>query len=177
LPATAIATANDLELARLDDVSRLVAGLHVESWKSAYRGILSDAYLDVEIDGERRRHWQQRVPELAQGVGEIFLATLAGRPAGFMCIEIGPEKKWGALVDNLHVLPRWRGANIGGQLLACGEDWALRHDQRQLYLWVFEENQSARRFYQREGWREAERRLIDIPGGVNKAVWRLIKRP
>lgn len=168
-------TANDAELARLDEVSRLVAGLHVASWKSAYRGILSDAYLDDEIDGERRRHWQQRVPALAQGVGEIFLATISGRPAGFMCIEIGPEKEWGALVDNLHVLPHWRGTNIGGQLLACGEDWALRHGQRQLYLWVFEENLSARRFYQREGWREAERQQIDIPGGVNKAVWRLIK--
>ena len=79
--------------------------------------------------------------------------------------------------DNLHVLPRFRGTNIGGHLLARGEDWARRHDQAQLYLWVFEENHAARRFYRREGWRDAERQLHEIPGGEKRAVWRLIKRP
>ncbi len=158
------------------DVARCVADLHAANWKNAYRGIFPDAYLDNEVEAERLRHWQKRVPELVNGNGEIFLASVARRPAGFLCIEIGPDKEWGALVDNLHVLPRFRGTNLGVRLLTTGEDWARRHGQTQLHLWVFEENQAARRFYQREGWREAERRPDEIPGGEERIVWRLIKR-
>ena len=170
-------TVPDTDGARLDKIASRVAGIHAASWKKAYRGIFPDAYLDGEIEVERLRHWQTRVRELARGDGEIFLATVSHRPAGFLCIEIGPDPEWGTLVDNLHVLPDWRGTNLGGQLLARGEDWALRHGQRQLYLWVFEENDRARRFYRREGWREGERQLQEIPGGDRKAVWRMIKRP
>ena len=166
-----------IDLVPLDDIAQCIAGMHAASWKNAYRDIFPEAFLDGEVDGERRRHWQKRVRELANGNGEIFLASVSGKPAGFLCIEIGKEKEWGAFVDNLHVLPPFRGTHLGGRLLAKGEDWARRHGQAQLYLWVFEENDAARRFYQRVGWRDAERQLHEIPGGKKKAVWRLIKRP
>lgn len=169
--------AGNVELARLDDVARLVASLHAASWRNTYRDIFPQAYLDDEVATERLQHWRMRVIELANGSGEIFLASISRKPAGFLCIESGPGKEWGAFVDNLHVLPHLRGANIGARLLARGEDWALRHDHRQLYLWVFEENHAARRFYRREGWRDAERQLHVIPGGDSRPVRRMIKRP
>ena len=165
------------EFRRLDELAPLVASLHAASWKSAYRGIFPQAWLDAEVEGERLRHWRQRVHELAAGTGEIFLASIAQRPAGFLCIEIGPEKEWGALVDALHVLPSLRGRRVGGSLLARAEKWALDRGQRQMYLWVFEENHAARRFYRREGWHDAERQLQEVPGGERRAIWRLIKRP
>lgn len=172
-----------VELVRLDAVARLIASLHAASWRNTYRGIFPQAYLDDEVEAERLQHWKMRVIELAhgngmgEGNGEIFLASISGEPAGFLCIESGAEKEWGAFVDNLHVLPHLRGANIGAQLLACGEVWALSHGHRQLYLWVFEENRAARRFYQREGWCDAERQSHVIPGGESRPVWRMIKRP
>ncbi len=167
---------NDIDEARQAEIARCVAGLHAANWKNAYRGIFSDVYLDNDVEAERLSHWQKRVPELVRGNGEIFVASVSNKPAGFLCVEIGPEKEWGALVDNLHVLPRFRGTSIGAKLLSAGEDWARRHDQSQLHLWVFEENHAARRFYQREGWREAERRPDTIPDGRERIVWRLIKR-
>jgi hypothetical protein len=54
--------------------------------------------------------------------------------------------------------------------------WARAHGQRQLYLWVFERNHAARRFYLRQGWRVAQRRLDPIPGGGRRMVLRLVKR-
>ena len=169
-------TAQRNDPARRNEIVTRISAIHAASWKSAYRGILADNYLDHEVEADRLAHWQQRVPQLEAGVGEIFLATMASRPSGFVCIEIGPDSEWGALVDNLHVLPRYRGENIGGLLLAAAEDWARRHRQIQLHLWVFEENHSARRFYRREGWHEAERQSEEIPGGGERIVWRLIKR-
>ena len=145
--------------------------------------LIINEFGDVGVDGEVLKGCgdalckEEDVIELANGSGEIFLASISRKPAGFLCIESGPGKEWGAFVDNLHVLPHLRGANIGARLLARGEDWALRHDHRQLYLWVFEENHAARRFYRREGWRDAERQLHVIPGGDSRPVRRMIKRP
>lgn len=156
-------------------IADTVAALHAASWKRAYRGIMSDHYLDHDVDAERLAHWKKHVPELIAGEGEIFLATTQGKPAGFLCMEIGPEKEWGALVDNLHVLPSVRGANIGGQLLEVGADWARKRGQTQLYLWVYELNGGARRFYAREGWQQVEQVSAVVPGGEERIVLRLIK--
>jgi GNAT superfamily N-acetyltransferase len=158
-----------------ESIAPLVASLHAASWKVAYRGIFADAYLDSEVEAERLRHWQQRVPELAAATGEIFLASLGDRPVGFVCLEIGTEREWGAYVDNLHVLPNLRGQRIGARLLARAAEWARGQGAAQLYLWVFEANQQARRFYAREGWHAAERNIQEIPGGGLRPMWRMVK--
>ena len=43
-----------------DDLASIVA-LHVASWRSAYRGIFSDRYLDGPIEAERQALWQARM--------------------------------------------------------------------------------------------------------------------
>lgn len=165
-----------LPAARRPAIARQIAALHAASWKAAYRGLFADAYLDGDVEGERLRYWQRRIEALAAGTGEIFLATIGAVPAGFLCIENDTEPEWGAFVDNLHVLPRWQGANLGGRLLDRGAAWARGHGQRQLYLWVFEKNYPARRFYARDGWQLAEKQVHDIPGGGRRSTLRLIKR-
>ncbi len=159
----------------LDNIAPLVATLHAASWKVAYRGIFNDAYLDGEVEAERLNHWRLRVPELAAGTGEIFLARLAGDAVGFVCIEIGTEGEWGAYVDNLHVLPDLRGQRIGSLLLARAAQWARAHGEKQLYLWVFEANLQARHFYEREGWVATERNIQEVPGGGERPMWRMVK--
>ncbi len=160
---------------RLGGAARQIAALHAASWKTTYRGIFADHYLDHEVDGERRKHWRARVRELVTGRGEIFLATSGDEALGFTCIEIGPEPEWGALVDNLHVLPSYKGAGLGAALLEAGAKWAAAHGQRQMYLWVYAGNTAARRFYARLGWREAQRRVEDVPGGAKRTVLRMVK--
>ncbi|HEX9392235.1 MAG TPA: GNAT family N-acetyltransferase [Usitatibacteraceae bacterium] len=164
-----------MDILRHDDIVPLVARLHADSWKVAYRGIFADAYLDGEVEAERLNHWRHRVPELAAGTGEIFLARLGADAVGFVCIEVGDGREWGAYVDNLHVLPHLRGQRIGALLLERAAQWARAQGEAQMYLWVFEANQQARRFYEREGWRAAERNIQEIPGGGERPMWRMVK--
>jgi hypothetical protein len=49
-------------IARASDHLR-VAELHATSWRSAYRDLLSDAYLDGDILAERGRLWEQRLAQ------------------------------------------------------------------------------------------------------------------
>jgi GNAT superfamily N-acetyltransferase len=156
-------------------IAQLVAPMHAASWRATYRGIFDDAYLDHQVDADRLQYWQTRVPQLATGVGEIFLATVAGVPAGFLCIEIGPERSSGAFLDNLHVLPHVRGQGVGKLLVDAASRWALKHGESQLYLLVYEDNLQARQFYAHEGWRAVARKMDDLPGGGQAAVLKLIK--
>lgn len=160
---------------KIEQIPALIAPLHAASWRVAYRGIFDDAFLDNEADAERLQHWRARVPALIQGVGEIFLATIAGVPAGFLCIEIGPQREWGAYVDNLHMLPHLRGHGVGKLLVAAASEWAIKNGEHQLYLRVFEDNKQARQFYAREGWREVAREIEEVPGGGNAAMLVLVK--
>lgn len=157
-------------------IARTIAALHTASWRATYRGIFTDAYLDYQVEADRLRHWQAHVPELADGLGEIYLATVELAPVGFVCVEIGPEHELGEYVNNLHVLPQVRGQGVGKLLLEAAATWAQKHDATQLYLYVYEDNLQARQFYVHEGWHAVAREIEDLPGGGQGAVLKLIKK-
>ena len=83
---------------------RAIAEVHAKSWKTAYRGILSDQYLDNEVDQDRLRYWLEKRdhPPANQ---QIVIAWSENEIAGFNCFYIDYDPEFGSLVDNLHVLP------------------------------------------------------------------------
>ena len=147
-----------------------IARIHAESWRSAYRGILPDRYLDVEVADERRTFWQDRLRDPARG-DYGFLAYNRGGIAGFAfgCANHSPE--WGHLLDNLHVLPALRGMGAGRSLLRTFVE-ALTHEpeDRGLHLWAYEENRDARRFYERLGARKLHSEIADTFGGARASL-------
>jgi ribosomal protein S18 acetylase RimI-like enzyme len=165
-----------------DDIANLIAPLHAASWKSAYRSIMPDHFLDYVVEGERLSHWQRRVRELQSGSGEIFLARLNDEPVGFLCIEANDLADVGvngcikgAYVNNLHVLPHLKGQGIGTALLDHGATWARKHGYDSLFLFVFEDNHNARAFYKANGWHAVERTMSELPDGSMAAELRLVK--
>lgn len=128
-----------------------VAALHAGSWRTAYRGILSDAYLDGGALENRRAHWRARL--LTPGPRQAgFIADHAGAPAGLAFLLGDDDPEYGTLLDNLHVLDEARRLGLGRTLLAaCAREVLARGWQPRLHLWVFEVNSGARRFYERHG--------------------------
>ena len=170
-----------INMATLDEIeatniARTIATLHVASWRASYRGILTDDYLDYQVEADRLHHWQAHVPELKSGLGEIYMATLESAPVGFVCIEIDPEQDLGAYVDNLHVLPQAQGQGIGTLLLTAAGCWAQKHGASKLHLHVYEDNLPARQFYARDGWHTVAREIYDLPGGGQAAALTLTKK-
>lgn len=161
-----------------DEIASLIAPLHAASWKTAYRGIMSDHFLDHVVDVERRAHWRKKVEQLAAGDGEVFLARVHDEPVGFLCIqgaELDELNVHGAYVNNLHVLPYIKGQGIGTALLEHGAAWARARGFTQMYLFVFEDNLQARHFYRANGWHAVERLMSELPGGELAAELRLVK--
>jgi len=161
-----------------DEIASMIAPLHAASWKTAYRGIMSDHFLDHVVDGERRTHWRKKVEELAAGDGEIFLARIGDEAVGFLCIQgadLDELNLRGAYVNNLHVLPHIKGQGIGTALLERGAEWARTRGFSQMYLFVFEDNLQARNFYSANGWHAVERLMSELPDGELAAELRLVK--
>jgi GNAT superfamily N-acetyltransferase len=146
--------------------SAAIARLHADSWRSAYRGILSDEYLDNRAHSERAALWQARFSEKATKPFFVILAEIDGRLGGFACVFPNWDPTFGSFLDNLHVTPERTGQGIGRLLL---NDAARRlvadGTGGGLYLWVIEQNSRARRFYARAGAAEVETALMPMPDG------------
>ena len=152
----------------------LLAELHTESWRVAYRGLLRDEYLDGPIEPERVAVWTQRLQALAP-THFGFVAEADGRAVGFAFLYGAHDPHWGTLLDNLHVRPGLRGGGIGRLLIeAAAREAGRRHPGTPLHLFVYEGNEAARAFYARMGGREVERRVKDQPGGGVLAEWRVV---
>lgn len=134
------------------DDGPVLADLHVASWRSAYRGILSDAFLANEVEGERRAVWTARMTDWDPARSFAEIAEIDGRPSGFVCVMRDMAPEHGALLDNLHVLPGHRGSGMGRRLLADAARWvADRFPGTPMYLTVYFANENARAFYARMG--------------------------
>lgn len=144
-----------------DDVARL----HAASWRTAYRGALSDAYLDGPIEAERAALWRGRLGQPAQDQ-LVLVAESAGQMVGFACAYGGHDPRWGTFLDNLHVVPELKRQGIGAQLMVEVAAWSARSLPGQgIYLWVLQSNLSARRFYARLGGEDSGSDLWTPPDG------------
>jgi ribosomal protein S18 acetylase RimI-like enzyme len=151
-----------------------VAEMHTISWRSAYRGMLRDEYLDGDIATERRQAWTCRLGTPVDA-DYGFIAEAETGPVGFVYMLGGDDATWGTLIDNLHVMPGLKGRGIGRRLLeAAALETARRHPGERVHLFVFDANAAARRFYASIGGREVERGLVDPPGGGSQVHWRVV---
>ncbi|MBL8699302.1 MAG: GNAT family N-acetyltransferase [Alphaproteobacteria bacterium] len=144
----------------------MLAAIHAASWRSAYRGLLPDEFLDREVDGERAAHWRSRMHAADATELGIFLAEAEGRALGFALVDLDASPARGALLDNLHVAPGFTGRGIGRVLLGRAARWASdRRADIALHLELLDGNDAAARFYLRHGARPGARILKRRPEG------------
>lgn len=144
-----------LRAATLDDAPAL-ARLHADSWRSAYRGILGDAYLDGDVHGERAAFWQRALasPPANQ---HVIVAQDGGELVGFVALYGDDDGKWGTRIEAVHVAPSRKRQGLGARLMAEAAAWCeAAHPSSGIYLHVLEPNGPAQRFYERLGGRNAE---------------------
>ncbi len=92
---------------------------------------------------------------------EILVADIAGEVVGWVELQLKPpggeprmlRDALTAEID-IAVLPDYRGARIGSDLLEAGEQWAAKHGVEYMTVAVHTANVDAARFYQdHHGWR------------------------
>lgn len=146
-----------------------IAALHAASWRSAYRGILSDETLGPALDQERRTHWRDALVNL--GPRDIVLLA---EDLAFIAVWDEGDPGFGAYLDNLHVHPDRRGGGIGRRLMGVAAERLAAQGERRLYLWVFDANVRTIEFYRRLGGEIVERGVAEVDGRrvpQSRVVW------
>lgn len=161
-----------LRVATMNDADR-VAALHAISWRSAYRGSLSDDYLDGPVEAERRGFWRQRCDHPRTGLWTVLAEDAGGVLRGFLCLLADHDLHWGTLIDNLHAHPDHKGRGLGRALMRAAADHLLYAlPRRPIYLDVLERNLAAQAFYQRLRGEKADHLVTEMPDGNRQSVFR-----
>ena len=131
-----------------------VAELRIGGWRSAYRGLMPQPYLDaldVAADAERHR------TRFTQGDGSVvnMVAERDGELVGWAChgpYRDGEVRTADAELYAIYVDPAQYGAGIGHALLQESVRRCSAAGHERMFLWVLEGNTRARRFYERAGF-------------------------
>lgn len=127
-----------------------VSGVLAASWKSAYRGIVDDGYLDA-LEEDR---WVPLLRDDRQNGAHCMVAEAKDRLIGASIYRRSVQEGYfedGEIVA-LYLLPDWMGNGVGSRLCAAVEtdlrDMGFAH----CILDVLDGNRRARRFYQSRGF-------------------------
>ncbi|MBL1083903.1 N-acetyltransferase [Streptomyces actinomycinicus] len=160
----------------LTDCER-VSEIRIRGWQQAYRGLMPQAYLDglsVSADAERRRA-RFTGPD---GSVTNLVAEQDGTVLGWAAY--GPYRDGDVLTDDaelyaVYVDPAHLGCGIGRALLTASVERCAGRPR--MLLWVLRENASARRFYERAGFRFDGAEEPFEAGGVPVPEVRYVKTP
>jgi GNAT superfamily N-acetyltransferase len=107
--------------------AELITRLHASTAEAAYAHIFPDQPFPIEMT---MRRWEAFA-------GDVLVAEEDGRAVGFVAFE-------GEVLSALYVLPDCWGRGTGGRLLDLAGAVSS--------LWVLEDNEQGRRFYEHRGW-------------------------
>ena len=133
-----------------------IAALHIQSWRDAYEGILPASFLGTPLEQEFTRLWR----DIDIEARDVVLVAKNKGLYGFIAVWCRPTP----YIDNLHVKPPLRSKNIGTALMRSAAEELLVREHKTAYLWVFERNPKAIRFYERMGGIITEKASQDIFG-------------
>ncbi len=137
--------------ARPDDAPA-IAAVHLQSWREAYRDVVSAEYLDSVSEPERTAFWLDALSSPASG-RRVVVAELEGHLVGFA--SWGPSRDEDAdrstqEIYAIYLEPESWGHGVARELMRTvladvGEGPSVT-------LWVLAANARARHFYRRHGF-------------------------
>jgi ribosomal protein S18 acetylase RimI-like enzyme len=166
-----------------------IGAVHVAAWRSAYPGILPDAFLARLSVPRQAAHYESAIrsstavfvacasgPDVPTGTGSRVVGFCTAAPA--RTTEISGQALAEGEVETLYVLDDWRDRGIGRRLIRAAGAHLAEAGCRSIYLWVLRDNPS-RWFYQRLGGKpaaEATTHVAGRPVAQTAFVWNPIER-
>lgn len=154
----------EIRKATIDNVIG-ISRIHALSWKSAYKGIIPQTYLD-----ELKENFM--VPAFEAWVNDNVLTAQIISENGSLvgCVAYGRARDeslldWGEIVS-IYLLPEYFGKGYGNKLLESALSDLKQSGYQNIYLWVLKKNQRARSFYEKNKWRcnEDDACICEIAG-------------
>jgi ribosomal protein S18 acetylase RimI-like enzyme len=126
--------------------------VHTTSWQQAYQGIVPQIFLDQLTPEARTAFFKKAIPISKH---EFYIAYLNGKPVGMMSIGKSRDKDASgdaAEISAIYCIVDVWGKGYGRKLMNYAIKRLKDQSFRTITLWVFEENQRARAFYEKYGY-------------------------
>jgi GNAT superfamily N-acetyltransferase len=141
-----------------------IARAHTDSWQTSYRGILPDTVLD-RIDVGQRVETRRRILRDRSVFQLVAYDITHGDIVGFC--DAGPARRRVALAGELYAIYLVHHAKrhgLGTELFERVQGWMVANQMRSMIVWVLDNNDHARRFYEAMGGRPATRLQSSVGG-------------
>ena len=137
-----------------------ISNVYEQSWKSAYKGMIPQDYLDSIPSGR----WAEKVDNpdwhtLVCVEDEKIVGT-----SSFCESRFDTFPGYGEVIS-IYLLPEYVGRGYGRQLMEKALAELKQMGYKKVMLWVLEENTNARDFYERMGFQLASEVRDDSIGG------------
>ncbi|QXW84019.1 GNAT family N-acetyltransferase (plasmid) [Bacillus sp. LJBS17] len=153
-----------IKKAREEDI-KAVARVYVDSWRTTYRGLVPDDYLDELLYEDAEKRWIDFLNNEKESF--IYIAmNAAGNIIGFASCKSIDDENFDGELYSLYLLKESRGLGVGRQLVSAIAKHFKEKGIASMMVWVMEQNKSGLGFYERMGGKEYLHRKSEFGGTV-----------
>ncbi len=161
--------------AEVDDAAA-IAGIHVATWRTAYRGMLPDDFLASLHDAGYAERWRRTI---GNNSDRVYVAENSQGVIGFASggRERAGEDGYGGELYAIYVLEEAQGRGHGRRLVQAVVGGLRELGLTDMIVWVLRDNAIARKFYQRLGGVYVRAQPITIGSALLQEVsygWKLL---
>lgn len=153
----------NIRYATIED-AREITLMHIESWKTTYRGIFPDEWLDKtpETIAKNIENRVKRIHDDNESGWPNIVAEIDGQIVGWAAggNNKNPEYPFAVDLNALYLLKEFQNQGIGKMLVKAFVELALKNGYNSMIIWALEENHQARKFYQKLGGKEVGNMLF-----------------
>jgi len=119
----------------------------ISCWRSAYKGIVPDEYLSNMLLETEQRAENFRKSFADPGCIQSYCVMRDEKMIGFLTMDIANANIW-----TIYLLEDFWGKGYGKKILNFAASKLKCMEHKEISLWVLEENNRARRFYEKNGF-------------------------
>ncbi len=142
-----------------------IAFINAESWKTTYKGIINQSFLDT-LNKEQQLSRAKRLVESENLICLVACEKQSEQIVGFVCLGENREKNVDAdcELQAIYLLEEFQGCGAGKILFEEGVRHLLEKSKKRMMVSVFEANHLARSFYERQGGQLIGSDHVDLAG-------------
>lgn len=132
-----------------------IAAIRIEGWRTTYRGMIPDSYLDDMNMNENLLHWRtilQALPTKEDALC-VYVAVSDNEIVGFVSAMKLAEPKLGkeGEINAIYIRPQWQRCGIGKRMMHKAARSLQAMGCQSCVIWVIDGNAQARNFYEELG--------------------------
>ena len=132
-----------------------IAAIRIEGWRTTYRGMIPDSYLNEMDMNENVLHWRtilQALP-LKEDSLCVYVAVSEDEIVGFVSAMKLSEPKLDkdGEINAIYIRPQWQRCGIGKRMLHKAARSLQAMGCTSCVIWVIDGNSQARNFYEELG--------------------------